>query len=108
MTIQTKFDVGNHVKYFAPRLVDKKTVCDFCGSEGVAQDYLGHLVECPACEGVGHFTDEDYEWVETTGEILEIDIKWQTGGTKEIKYGLKEDNSLRYNKIDERRIVGFI
>lgn len=103
MILQTKFDLGDLVLYWDREPCDEEIMCDFCGGEGVAQDYLGHLVECPACEGRGHFTEESHRNVKKAGRIRNINIHWQTNGTKEIRYDITDSRS--WSGILEKNVI---
>ena len=96
MKIETKYNIGDRIKYKVVKYDDVKKTCYFCGGEGVALDFTGIPCECPACEGAGYVYQD--ERVEEIKERNVVEIKINNRGR--ILY-----NVARYTDIDEDDVI---
>lgn len=110
MVIESQYTIGDTVAYTGRKIEDIHSDCEFCGGTGEALDYLGHLVECPNCEGRGEFVEEQYVPVARVGTIYRIDIQGyrdKTCSYEEIYYHIIYDNKYT-EKVKEQKIMGII
>lgn len=92
MIIESKYNIGDVVKYTVPKRIEKKETCPCCSGTGEIVGNNGINYTCPACNGnkiYESFTLFD-QLVE--GEVVKIYVRWTEPGDKYMN-----DQFIRYD-----------
>ena len=72
MKIESKYNIGDRVKYKYSKYIEHRHICDFCGGAGEVENVNHVVVDCPACDGLGYIYEESLELVDVIRTIRQI------------------------------------
>lgn len=110
MKIESKYNLGDKVKFIRERGKEVWHDCEFCGGSGEAIDYAGRTVDCPDCEGSGGYWDSEYveETLEGVIEGISFDGFVCSKRTNiDVKYDIRAEKPFTEH-IREKDIIGVV
>lgn len=108
MKIESKYNIGDKVRFIRERRGEVWHDCEFCGGSGEAIDYMGRTVECPDCEGSGGYWDSEYVEETAEGTISSIFFEGYVDAihtSTSFSYGIVVSNKALTQDVKERNII---